>query len=609
MTVAVLPFNAGPNTRPALARQFANFACEIVRNHGQVDVNAVNYLMRLDGDPPRFANVNPSETLNEPEMIQQFFEQAEIDLVMDGLLVQHDDSLALTYRFFQKGNSEPTLVKESEFKISEAFGVIRQEVNDLASQASTKLPDSLDPDEELFGTNDPAAFLKFLEGFDALQYVERAQGQVALEFSPEPAIQCLLESLKADPDWEGPYVTLVQLCRLGVQMRIGDPQELEKSLKEAIEIVPDDARGYFGLGELYEATQNLPQAAEQFEKAIQHDSSEPAIYTRLGLVQMAQGMPVNAERNFRKAVEMEGDDKPSMDFLATVLAQSGRAHEVPALWRELIEKNPQNAQAHAKLAISLIQNGQEEDGVRAFDLALETLEDNTLVKRYYAPYLAQKGEFDQAMDFYEDCLDVTPTDVPLLVEYAQTLQAGGRQVEIPEVLKTILSASPDANTRAQTLAWSIELEQPKRVETVQSAQQKMEAGDFQSAVSELRSLKNWLADYWKMWALLSAALNRVGEYQEAEEAARQLIQLFPGCEPAYGELVASLNAQGRDQEAYDTMRYAASMIQGSLPIAVNLALTAKRVGKQDEARQLAKQIREAIGPNEELEPVLAEIEA
>ena len=66
-------------------------------------------------------------------------------------------------------------------------------------------------------------------------------------------------------------------------------------------------------------------------------------------------------------------------------------------------------------------------------------------------------------------------------------------------------------------------------------------------------------------------------------------------------------------EAYAAMRFAAANIPNSLPIAINLALAAKRIGREDEARGLAKQIREAVGQNDplsrELEPVLAEIEA
>ena len=136
----------------------------------------------------------------------------------------------------------------------------------------------------------------------------------------------------------------------------------------------------------------------------------------------------------------------------------------------------------------------------------------------------------------------------------------------------------------------------------------MEAEDFEGAVRDLKPLRNWLADYWKLWALLSSAYNRLGDPQEAEDAARRLIDLFPGCEPAYGELISALGSQGRHDEAYSIMRMGAASMPGSLPMHLNLALAAKRAGKVDEARALAKQIREAVGTNEEIEQVLVEIE-
>jgi Flp pilus assembly protein TadD len=122
-------------------------------------------------------------------------------------------------------------------------------------------------------------------------------------------------------------------------------------------------------------------------------------------------------------------------------------------------------------------------------------------------------------------------------------------------------------------------------------------------------MRNWLADYWKMWALLSSAYNQLEQFQEAEEAAQKLLELYPGCEPGYGEYVAALTGQGRNEDAYQFMQYAASQNPQSLSIHINLGLAAKRAGYGDEAKALAKQIREAIGPNEELEPVITEMES
>jgi Flp pilus assembly protein TadD len=610
MTIAALPFNSGPEARPAIARQFINFAAEMVRTHTEAEVNSVNYMIRLDDSPnPRFANVNPSETLNEIDMIRQFFEQANADYVVDGLLENIDGKNRLTWRVFRKGEDEPFINEVRDFDDADTLKVLREMIVQLTEVAGGSLPADTKDDKVLFGTADSAAFIKFLEGFDALQYIDKTQGAVAMEFSPEGAFERLFEALSSDPEWEGPFVATVQLGRACTNYKIGNYEMIDKALRKLIDVVPEDGRIYFALGELNQAVNNLPAAADLFEKAAQLEPNEPAILTRLGLVQAAMNMPANAERNFRKAIEMEGDDKPSLDFLANVLTQTGRAHEVPGLWRELVEKSPQNPAAHAKLGIALIQSGNVEEGERVFDLALETLENNLLVKRYYAPYLAQqKQDFDRAMDYYEDCLDVDPTDVAILAEYAQTLQAAGRTFEVPKVLKDILATNPDQNTKAQVQAWLLELDQPKRVETVVNAEQKISQGDFEGAVRDLRPMKNWLSEYWKMWLLLAVSLNQIKEFKEAEEAANRLIMLYPGNADAYGQLAQALAGQERHEEAYNVMRHAASNIPNSLPVALNLALAAKRTGREDEARGLAKQIREAVGPNPDIEPMLAEIE-
>jgi len=613
MTVAVLPLNAGPNARPALARQIPNFACDIVRNRLGGEVNSVNFLIQVTDQPrPRFANVNASETLNEWQMLEQLFGQNDpkIDRAMDGLLVEEDGKLKLDVRFFDSGNEDPIATKQYEFTAENCFATLRQVVTDLASQAGKELADDMGDDEGLFGTSNPAAFLKFLESYDAIQYIEKTQGAVVEEFNPHAAMESLAEAAKMDPEWEAPYVGLIQLGRLCAQFQVGDPLEIEKYLKQIIETAPDDFRGHFAIGELYQAMGNLTWAADSFEKAVSLSPEEPAILTRLGIVQMQMGMPVNAERNFKKAIEMEPDEKPSMDFLAQVLEQQSRGHEIPALWREMVEKDPQNAQARVKLGVALHNTEQHDEAKKVFEEAIEVLEDPILAKRWYAPLLMQAEELDRAMDYYEDCLDVAPNDIQLLMEYAQTLQKAGRDFEVPKVLQQALDSNPDQNARAQIMAWKLELEQPKRVESVMNAEQLVQQGDFEGAIRMLKPMRNWLSDYWKMWAVMAAAENRAGKHEDAEQTATTLINLFPGCEPAYAEVATALSAQGKHEEAYNALRFAASQINNSLTIAVNLALAANRAGKKDEARALAKQIREMVGhDNKELNEVFAEIDA
>ncbi|MCC7101783.1 MAG: tetratricopeptide repeat protein [Fimbriimonadaceae bacterium] len=609
MSVAVLPFNAGPDTRPTLARQFANFAAEVVRARTQAEVHSVNYLMQVSEEQPaKYANVNPSEGLNEIEMVKQLFDQTNADAAMDGLLVESNGQLKLTYRIFAKGTDEPVTEETFSFDKDGVFSPMRTIIEELCARAEVMLPAEAQTDDELFGTTSSEAFLQFIEGYDALQYIEKTQGQVINEFNPKFAYDALGKAIELDKDWEAPYATLLNLCRACTQLRVGSSDDLEGALNKAIQTAPDDIRARVVLAEYYQATNNPAKSLELLEEALKLDGDEPAIYTRMGVAQNAMGQVAEAETSFQKAVDLEPADKPSMGFLAQVIASQGRAHEVPMLWREVVEANPENSHAWAHYGASLVAAGNEAEALRAFDEGLEKAKEPLVIKRAYAPALSHVQEFDKAMDYYEDVIEMAPQDVQVLVEYAQTLQAAGRTFEVPKVLRDVLGANPDPNTRAQTLAWLVELEQPKRVESVSQAQEKMNANDFEGAVKILRPMRNWLADYWKMWALYAAALNRTNDHREAEEAANRLIQLFPGNELGFAELANALGPQGKHEEQYNAMRFGLQTIPNSLPIVINYGLAAKRLGKTDEAEHIAAMLKQVASDNPELQDVIAELE-
>lgn len=630
MKVAVLPLMPTQGTPAFLGRQFSNFASEQIRLATDAEVNSVSYLTQIqEEDGPKVGFINFADMKLEQVQINELFEQSGVDVLVEGNISSTDSGFDVDVRFHRNGTEGATRAENWKVSREEVFQVLHKLIKGIASEAEIQLPETLSGDELPYGTQNAEAFLKFLEGYDAFHYVQQAQGRVVSEFSPQVAFTSLQEAMELDPDFLGSYEVLCELARACTAAKIGNFDLLNEVLTKAEAAEPDEFKAFFIHGELHQAVNNQTGAADSYEKAVNarerahkariedgevdenYNGDMAALYSRVGLAQLQAGLPVNAERNFRRALELEGDAPQSADYLSMVLQQTGREHEIVPLWKGILDKNPQNAEAHVKYAVTLLNTGRDEDGVAAFEHALATVEDNTGIKRFYAPLLANRGDLDRAMDFFEDALDENPSDPQLLLQYAETLKQADREFEIPKVLRDVLNCNPDQDTRANTLAWLIELEQPKRAETVESARAKMEAGDFEGAIREMKPLKNWLADYWKMWALLSSAHNKLNQSEEAEDAARRLLELFPGCEPGYGELNAALGAQGKNEEAYHTMAYAFRNLPQSLGIFINLGLAAKRAGHEDEARGIARQIREALGATDqiqELEPVLAEIE-
>lgn len=609
MRIAVLPLNAGANADQRLARQLTNFAAEIANQCSEAEIGAANLMAQiLENGTAKAVLINPSEDLNDAEFITQSLEQTQSELVLEGLLTQNDKGGGTATVRIWKDASGPVAEESLDFLPNAMFGVVRSIIDMILSQAGGTLPAELEEDVNLFGTENPAAYMDFLRGYDDLQYLERSQGNVVGSYNPQEAIDNLTRAVEADKDWEAPFLVLVQYCRALTAFRVGNAEMIQGALQHLTTIHPEDANPHIALGELATVIGNAQAAAESFEIANRHSPDDPGILHRLAQAQLNQGMPVNAERNLRRAVELEDEDKPSLDLLSQVLAGTGRAHEVPELWNDVIREHPQNARARASHAMALLQADRKDDGLKAFENALEQLDDTLLVKRVYAPVLVGEQDYDRAMDFYEDYLEENPSDIAVNLEYARTLQQADREFEIPDVLKGVLSLNPDPNTRAQTMAWLIELEQPKRAEAVKDSGEKAEKGDFEGAIRDLKPLKTWLGDYWKMWMVLATAHNQTGEHAEAEEAARKVLEMFPACEPAYVELNNALGAQNKVEEAFNLMEIALGNMPNSLPIAVSYGLAAKRVGKDDVARSLAQQIREAVGEQEGLSEVLAELE-
>lgn len=610
MKIAVLPLNAGPDTSPALGRQISAFLAERGGAAGIEQIGSMTLQMQVEDEGvTRIAQVNPAEELNEADMMTQFFQQSDVDVVVDGLVESKGAKTNAVLRWWRKGEEAPFHTLNLTWGETGFFDALKRALLDLLAQAevSPMLPAE---DVELFGTTNEKAFLGYMEGLDAAQYVERSQGRVVREFTPRPAYDALLASLEEDKGWGPALATLVQLSRMSAQYGLGTRQDVEYAMSRLGEILPDDARVMFAQAEFWSSMGDHNKATELLEKATRIAPEEPGIWARLGGEQMAQGMPVNAERSFRKAIELEPDDnKPSIDALAQVLYSTNRAHEVPGLWRDMVAKHPGNTEFATKLALALRSAGEEGESDQVFERAISETEEPIIAKRHYAPILRDKGELDRAMDLYEDVLDEAPTEIQVLLEYAQVLQAADREFEVPKVLRDVLSANPDPNTHAQTMAWLIQIEQPKRVEAITSAHAKAQNGDFEGAMRELRPMRNWLGDYWPLWAALAGVHNALGEHKAAEEAARRLLEMFPACEPAYGEYSNALIAQGRADEAYNFMQGALNAISNSPGIAINFAFAAKAAGHDDEAREMAKRLREALEPSEELNEILTQLES
>jgi tetratricopeptide (TPR) repeat protein len=88
-------------------------------------------------------------------------------------------------------------------------------------------------------------------------------------------------------------------------------EELERAVREA----PNSARAHFNLGSAYGNRGDLTRAAQQFQQALQLDSSNPLIHYAIGLLHYQKGDREGARRAWKRAVEVDPTYAPAKQRL------------------------------------------------------------------------------------------------------------------------------------------------------------------------------------------------------------------------------------------------------------------------------------------------------
>jgi Flp pilus assembly protein TadD len=587
MRIAVLPFNTKQGTDAAYGRQVSFILAEAMKTLEDIEAMGISYMARFENEGrEQIALVNLSDQMADEALVTQVLQETEAKWVVDGL-VEVGAEFRILARITSAGEGE---IGRGEFagERAEVIPVLTSFMRDTVDRLGLVATDEFIRGTGDFGTDDHEAFLSLLIGWDSLTYLQRAADKLPPDFDFDRPFDALVDSLRRDPDFVAPYEAIIGLSRLCLGAEIGSLEMIERSLRAAIALCDDDWRGWYMLGDLCQRTNRAEDGEAAYERSLSLNPAEASVWVRLGLMQISQGKLSDAEHSLREALTREGEDeeKTAGPYLATLLLQEGRSQDVIDLWTGLRDQDPSQSSNWTNLASTYEQLGRFDDADQTFQTALESVTDTALVHRHYATYLTRREMHVEALEQFEHAIPFMPYDHSLMAEYAVCLFQNGKTEELKEAIKLILASEPPPDLRAQTVAWQMEIETPQKLERF-NALMALVPNEPERAVEGLEQLAAWLSDYWKLWLALSHAHNALGNHPRAEQAAVQLIQMYPGCEPAYGELAGALFRQDRAEDAYQLLRRTVRQYPQFLTVMGNLGMAAKLTGRQEEALQVA----------------------
>lgn len=216
----------------------------------------------------------------------------------------------------------------------------------------------------------------------------------------------------------------------------------------AIGIYPSAPVLLTNLGVMAMNERNFAEAEERFSAALAGGTYANAAIN-LGKLRQLQGKPDAAEREFRRAAEMDPRDPESAFALGSLLTDTGREEEAIAAFRDALIRNPLHGPSLNNLGALLLKNGRLEEAIAVFERLLENSPYYGDAWFNYGLALHTAGRSDEAADAMLLALRPQPANTDILEHAVEILIENNRSDDAVFALQKGLEASPGNAQNAQ----------------------------------------------------------------------------------------------------------------------------------------------------------------
>jgi tetratricopeptide (TPR) repeat protein len=248
------------------------------------------------------------------------------------------------------------------------------------------------------------------------------------------------------------------LYRLGlIAQQVGQTQAAMQLVAEAFKIDPAVAEYHGTYGELLQTMGRYDEAVEAYRKALALNNRLAPTHSNLGNILASKGQHEAAVVQFKAAMEIEPSLATLPFNLATAYTQMGKMREAIPLFRRAIQLQPCFPDASNNLGHALSIEGNVDEAIAQYKEALVLAEALPAAARTsqahvksiarvlisLADALAENGQYDQAIPFYERALKLAPDQFTSLNNYSVCLLHVNRLEETVKVCEFELKRQPD----------------------------------------------------------------------------------------------------------------------------------------------------------------------
>ncbi|HWQ36832.1 MAG TPA: protein kinase [Blastocatellia bacterium] len=221
--------------------------------------------------------------------------------------------------------------------------------------------------------------------------------------------------------------------------------------QQAIEADPDYALAHAGLADCYNMLANynalppreaFPKAREAATRALQLDNSLAEAHTALAFAAFIYDWDwEGAEREFKKAIELNPKYAPAWQWYASYLAVTGRHDEALAAAGKAKELDPLSLIVNAHLGRMLYYAGRYDEAIEQFQKTLALDPKFFAARRYIGQAYEEMGRYDDAIRELNQAVKLSGGGALVRGELGHAYAAAGRKEEARRIIAELRTAS------------------------------------------------------------------------------------------------------------------------------------------------------------------------
>jgi Flp pilus assembly protein TadD len=284
----------------------------------------------------------------------------------------------------------------------------------------------------------------------------------------------------------------------------------ERLWRHAIAVQPSGG-AYNNLGTALLSQGKLPQAAEQFGRAVSLSPGYEDAYYNLGIALARAGKPDAAIENFQLALKLDPADARAHNNLAITLLQKNQPQAAIGHFRRVVELKPKDARAYNNLGTTLAREGRLGEAMPYFRRAVELNPDDPRARSNLARTLLDQGDVDGALGHLQRALELDPKDAELHSALGMIAARRGDLKQAIEYFKRAVELAPNDPQAHSNLGVTLG-----------------KAGDLDGATREFETALKLNPQFAQAHGGLAQALALQGRQEEAERHYNEAMRLMQG---------------------------------------------------------------------------------